>query len=91
MILKGRFIKMHDVVHGASCGGRHALGRYQMWTSWKCETSFKNICRCHAWGTFNMLHLIRKRVDHQIEVLFMITSLMKMFYKKKLKELKTQL
>jgi len=30
MILKGRLIKVHDVVHGASCGGKHALGRYQM-------------------------------------------------------------
>lgn len=30
-------------------------------------------------------------MDHQIEVLFIITSLMKMFYIKKLKELKTLL
>jgi hypothetical protein len=29
MILKGRLIKVHGVVHGASSGGRHALGRYQ--------------------------------------------------------------
>lgn len=91
MILKGRLIKVHDVVHGASCGGKHALGRYQMWTSWKHETSFKNICGCDARGTFNKLHFIRRRVDHQIEVLFIITSLMKMFYIKKLKELKTLL
>ncbi len=29
-VLKGKLIKVHDVVHGASCGGRHVLGRYQM-------------------------------------------------------------
>jgi hypothetical protein len=91
MILKGRFIKVHDVVHGASCGGRHALGRYQMWTSWKHETSFKNICGCDAQGTFNKLHLIKRRLDHQSEVLFGTTSLMKILYKKKLKGLKIQL
>jgi hypothetical protein len=91
MILKGSLIKVHDVVHGASCGGKHALGRYQMWTSWKHETSFKNICGCDVGGTFNKLHLIRRRMNLQIEVLFMITSLMKMLYKKKIKELKTQL